>query len=54
MKKILLFAFISVIIVSCNKYEKSIDEVIRLGAKKVVLTGFGEPMLDKNLELKIK
>jgi len=36
-----------------KKYEKSIDEVIKLGAKQIVLTGFGEPMLDKNLELKI-
>jgi MoaA/NifB/PqqE/SkfB family radical SAM enzyme len=36
-----------------SKYEKSIDEVVELGAKKVVLTGFGEPMLDKKLELKI-
>jgi MoaA/NifB/PqqE/SkfB family radical SAM enzyme len=35
------------------KYEKSIDEVVGLGAKKVVLTGFGEPMLDKRLENKI-
>jgi MoaA/NifB/PqqE/SkfB family radical SAM enzyme len=35
------------------KYEKSIDEVAALGAKKVVLTGFGEPMLDRRLELKI-
>ena len=35
-------------------YEKSIDEVSLLGAEKVVLTGFGEPMLDKKLELKIK
>lgn len=35
-------------------YEKSIDEVVALGAKKIVLTGFGEPMLDKRLELKIK
>lgn len=35
-------------------YEKSIDEVVLLGAEKVVLTGFGEPMLDKKLELKIK
>lgn len=34
-------------------YEKSIDEVFALGAKKVVLTGFGEPMLDKRLERKI-
>jgi len=36
-----------------SKYEKSIDEVVSLGAKKVVLTGFGEPMLDKKLEKKI-
>ena len=36
-----------------KKYEKSIDEVVTLGAKQIVLTGFGEPMLDKNLELKI-
>lgn len=34
-------------------YEKSIDEVAALGARKVVLTGFGEPMLDKRLEKKI-
>jgi MoaA/NifB/PqqE/SkfB family radical SAM enzyme len=36
------------------KYEKSIDEVLGLGAKKIVLTGFGEPMLDKKLEKKIE
>ena len=35
------------------KFEQSIDEVITLGAKKVVLTGFGEPMLDRRLESKI-
>lgn len=35
------------------KFEKSIDEVAALGAKKVVLTGFGEPLLDKKLERKI-
>jgi MoaA/NifB/PqqE/SkfB family radical SAM enzyme len=35
------------------KYEKSIDEVVQLGAKQIVLTGFGEPMLDKRLEDKI-
>ena len=35
------------------KYERSIDEVVALGAKKIVLTGFGEPMLDKRLEDKI-
>jgi MoaA/NifB/PqqE/SkfB family radical SAM enzyme len=35
------------------KYERSIDEVAALGARKVVLTGFGEPMLDTRLEQKI-
>jgi MoaA/NifB/PqqE/SkfB family radical SAM enzyme len=35
------------------KYERSIDEVVQLGAKKIVLTGFGEPMLDKRLEDKV-
>jgi sulfatase maturation enzyme AslB (radical SAM superfamily) len=35
------------------KYERSIDEVVALGAKKIVLTGFGEPLLDKKLELKV-
>ena len=34
-------------------YEASIDEVVDMGAKQVVLTGFGEPLLDKNLEKKI-
>jgi MoaA/NifB/PqqE/SkfB family radical SAM enzyme len=36
-----------------GKYERSIDEVVSLGAQKIVLTGFGEPMLDKRLEKKI-
>lgn len=40
-------------IMSQEKYERSIDEVVLLGAKQIVLTGFGEPMLDKNLEKKI-
>jgi MoaA/NifB/PqqE/SkfB family radical SAM enzyme len=35
------------------QYEKSIDEVVALGAQKVVLTGFGEPLLDKRLEKKV-
>lgn len=35
------------------RYESSIDEVVGLGAEKVVLTGFGEPMLDNRLEQKI-
>ena len=34
-------------------YERSIDEVVGLGARKIVLTGFGEPLLDKGLEKKI-
>lgn len=36
-----------------DKYKKSIDEVVRLGAKRIVLTGFGEPLIDKTLENKI-
>lgn len=36
------------------KYEASIDEIVGMGAKRVVLTGFGEPLLDKRLEEKIK
>ena len=40
-------------IMNQDKYEKSIDEVVALGAKQVVLQGFGEPMLDKNLESKV-
>jgi len=40
-------------IMNQEKYEKSIDEVVALGATRVVLTGFGEPMLDKKLEDKV-
>lgn len=40
-------------IMSQVDYERSIDEVTALGAKKIVLTGFGEPTLDKKLEDKI-
>ena len=36
------------------QYEHSIDEVVALGAERVVLTGFGEPMLDTRLEDKIE
>jgi len=35
-------------------YERSIDEVSALGAQQIVLTGFGEPMLDNQLEEKIR
>jgi MoaA/NifB/PqqE/SkfB family radical SAM enzyme len=34
-------------------YEKSIDEIVAIGARMIVLTGFGEPTLDKKLEQKI-
>ena len=37
-----------------EKYRKSIDEVALLGCKQVVLTGFGEPLVDKRLEEKIE
>lgn len=37
-----------------EKYQKSIDEITHLGAKRVVLTGFGEPLLDRHLEQKIE
>ncbi|HLF98547.1 MAG TPA: radical SAM/SPASM domain-containing protein [Methylococcaceae bacterium] len=40
-------------IMNQEAYERSIDEVVSLGAQKVVLTGFGEPMLDKRLEQKV-
>ena len=36
-----------------KKYEKSIDEVAALGCKQVVLTSFGEPLIDKRLEQKV-
>ncbi len=34
-------------------FEKSIDEVVGLGCKQIVLTGFGEPLIDKKLESKV-
>lgn len=37
-----------------DKYERSIDEIISLGAERITLTGFGEPFLDRNLERKIE
>jgi len=36
-----------------ESYERSIDEVSELGCKQVTLTGFGEPLLDKNFEKKV-
>ena len=41
-------------IMALEKYKRSIDEVAELGCKQVVLTGFGEPMIDKRLEAKIE
>jgi MoaA/NifB/PqqE/SkfB family radical SAM enzyme len=40
-------------IMNQTSFEKSINEIVKLGAKRIVLTGFGEPFLDKGLELKI-
>lgn len=41
-------------IMDVENYKKSIDEVVGLGCKRVVLTGFGEPLIDKTLEQKIE
>lgn len=40
-------------IMDLDKYKRSIDEVVSLGAKKIVLTGFGEPLIDRTLDDKI-
>lgn len=40
-------------IMDMDKYRNSIDEVVDLGCKQVVLTGFGEPLVDKTLEQKV-
>ena len=40
-------------IMDLTQYQESIDEVTDLGCKQVVLTGFGEPLVDKNLEDKV-
>jgi radical SAM protein with 4Fe4S-binding SPASM domain len=40
-------------IMDAKMYEKSIDEVVELGCKQVVLTSFGEPLIDKGLERKV-
>ena len=41
-------------IMNLEKYKKSIDEVVALGCRKIVLTGFGEPLVDATLEDKIR
>jgi MoaA/NifB/PqqE/SkfB family radical SAM enzyme len=40
-------------IMDMEKFKKSIDEVVSLGCKRVTLTGFGEPFIDRRLEEKI-
>lgn len=40
-------------VMSTERFCQSIDEVSALGALRVVLTGFGEPLLDRELEQKI-
>jgi molybdenum cofactor biosynthesis enzyme MoaA len=37
-------------IMDLDLFKKSINEVTYLGAERIVLTGFGEPLLDKGLE----
>ena len=41
-------------IMDLELYKKSIDEVVKLGCRKIVLTGFGEPLVDVTLEDKIR
>ncbi len=40
-------------IMELEKFKRSIDEVVKLGCERVVLTGFGEPLIDPTLEEKI-
>ena len=40
-------------VMDLEKYKRSIDEVVPLGAKRVVLTGFGEPLMDRTLDEKV-
>ena len=41
-------------IMGLQNYKTSLDEVIELGARQIVLTGFGEPLVDKQLEKKVE
>ena len=41
-------------IMNLDNYRRSIDEVVGLGCKQIVLTGFGEPLVDKTLEQKVE
>jgi MoaA/NifB/PqqE/SkfB family radical SAM enzyme len=40
-------------VMDLDLYRQSIDEVSALGAEQIVLTGFGEPLMDRTLEDKI-
>src|SRR5688572_11886338 len=40
-------------VMDLDAYCRSIDEVSALGARQIVLTGFGEPLMDRTLEEKI-
>ena len=40
-------------VMDMEKYRRSVDEVVSIGAKRAVLQGFGEPLVDKRLENKI-
>ena len=40
-------------VMDLDLFKKSIDEVVPLGAKRIVLTGFGEPLMDSTLPEKI-
>ncbi len=40
-------------VMDLERFRRSIDEVTALGAKRIVLTGFGEPLIDRTLEDKI-
>jgi len=41
-------------IMTFDNYKRSLDEVIELGCQQIVLTGFGEPLVDKRLEKKVE
>ena len=41
-------------IMNMDQYRRSVDEVVGLGCKQVVLTGFGEPLVDKTVEQKVE
>jgi pyruvate-formate lyase-activating enzyme len=40
-------------VMSTDNYKKSLDEVAALGCRQIVLTGFGEPLVDRRLEEKV-